>query len=105
MSRSTLFPTLALMAALAPATAGCATSFLGEAHVPGGARGCAAACQREGLVMSAYVIMGEYSSGCVCEAPAAKTAASAAAAGAVPAAAGVVMQMRRASHQQQLTQR
>src|SRR5262245_27106967 len=42
---------------------GCRTGFSGDSH----ARGCVTACQEQGLVMGAYVIMGEYSDGCVCQ--------------------------------------
>jgi len=47
--------------------AGCATSFTGDAHYPGGARACFAKCASEQMQMSGFVYMGEYSSACVCE--------------------------------------
>jgi len=46
---------------------GCATSFTGDAHYPGGARACFAKCASEQMQMSGFVYMGEYSSACVCE--------------------------------------
>lgn len=45
---------------------GCTTQFYGEPTFPRGARGCWDRCQADGLEMSAFVYMGEYSSGCVC---------------------------------------
>lgn len=75
----------------------CATSFEGEAHYPGGAGQCFQDCQAQRMVMTAFVTMGEYSSGCVCSPVPAQggqsTTGGASAAG--PAVAGVVMQMRR----------
>jgi len=56
---------LALTLTLALAS-GCTTQFYGEPMFPGGARGCWDKCHGEGLEMSAFVYMGEYSSGCVC---------------------------------------
>jgi len=120
--RSTRSRAIALVAAaLSMLGAACVrpTNFTGEPHVPDGARGCAARCQQEGLVMSAFFVLGEYSSGCVCQAPyapppmpgpsgpgqAAPPQPSApAAAGAAAAAAGVAMQMRRQQEQQQMDQ-
>ncbi len=63
--------THSLLAALAAAVtvvafAGCTTQFYGEPTFPGGARGCWDRCRSEGLEMSAFVYMGEYSNGCVC---------------------------------------
>lgn len=85
------------------------TLFTGEAKVPEGAKGCAARCQQEGLAMSAFVVMGEYSTGCVCQASDAVRASPAATASVSAAAAGVVMQVRRQQQeeqrQQQLTRR
>jgi hypothetical protein len=45
---------------------GCATSFKGDAKFPGGPRGCYDRCEQAGLMMTNYVFVGEYSTGCVC---------------------------------------
>lgn len=86
-------------------TAGCATSFTGDAHFPGGARSCYARCQADALPMAGFVHMGEYSTACVCGPPGPPAPAIASAAGtsaaAGAAAVGVVMQMRRQQQQQQ----
>lgn len=80
------------------ASAGCATSFTGDAHFPGGVSGCRKHCDASGLAMESFVYMGEYSSACVCAAPSGAPkyeGASASAAGAsAGAAVGVVMAMR-----------
>jgi hypothetical protein len=89
----------AILIAAALSLAGCATSFTGDAHFPGGARGCYSKCQADGLQMASFVYMGEYSSGCVCSPPGQATAQPAAAATGA-AAVGVVMQMRRQAEQQ-----
>ncbi|EYF03949.1 hypothetical protein [Chondromyces apiculatus] len=56
---------------LAAVAVGCTplTSFTGESKVRGGGQGCVSRCQQEGLEMSAFVVMGDYSTGCVCQAP------------------------------------
>ena len=78
----------------------CATSFQGEAHFPGGPKGCFDRCAADGLVMQSYVFVGEYTSGCVCslklrkaesEQPQADASAASSA-----AAVGVITQMRNA---------
>ncbi len=92
---------------------GCATSFTGDAHYPGGARACFAKCASEQMQMSGFVFMGEYSSACVCEprrtgavAAAGEVVASnsevggAGAAGAT-GAVGVILQARMQQQQQQ----
>jgi hypothetical protein len=96
---------LALTAALA-LFSGCATSFTGDAHVPGGANGCQSACSAQGLEMVGMVLMGEYSDGCICKVRGRSGASSQderIAVGAGPAAVGVVMAMR-AREQQQAAQ-
>ena len=81
---------------------GCATSFTGDAHVPGGRSGCASKCAAEGMTMSGLVFMGEYSSACICEPPGAAGGRGRLGAGAAAAtgAAGVEMQRQRAQQQQ-----
>jgi hypothetical protein len=37
---------------------GCATSFTGDAHFPGGPGGCEARCQSDQMVMEAFVYLG-----------------------------------------------
>ena len=97
---------LALGTALA-ALSGCATSFTGDAHVPGGASGCQSACSAQGLEMVGMVLMGEYSDGCICKVRS-QSGSSAQderiAVGAGPAAVGVVMAMRSREQQQRQQQ-
>jgi hypothetical protein len=83
-----------IAACLTPA---CATSFAGNANVPGGPSGCARRCRDEQMRMSSYVFVGAYSSACVCEpgSQASNTQTGSEAGGAVAAAVGVMMQMRR----------
>jgi hypothetical protein len=82
--------------------AGCATTFTGDAHVPGGRSGCVDMCQAQGMDVAGMVFMGEYSSACVCEVASGDSAAvsSSAVAAAGGSAAGVVLQMRAAQQQQ-----
>ena len=82
----------------------CQTTFTGDAHFPGGSKGCATACQRESLEMGAFVLAGEYSSACVCV-PKQKPGAPAAEGGLQAAATGVIAQMRRAQDAQRANQR
>jgi hypothetical protein len=102
-----------VLVSLASGLAGCATRFTGDPKFPGGARGCFDACKREGMVMSSYVFVGEYSTGCVCSlkptpapqpSPATSGGQSDATAASSAAAVGVVMQMRRAQEEQQRQQ-
>lgn len=90
---------LLLLVAGAALLTGCATTFVGDAHFPGGARGCFDRCSAQQMEMGAFVYVGEYSSGCVCQprkVPAGTAGGSAATAA---AAAGVVMQMRQSQQQ------
>lgn len=83
---------------------GCATSFTGEAHVPGGAAGCRDVCGSHGMDLAGMVAMGEYSDGCICRVRAQVSSAGSdalAVAGAGPAAVGVVMAMRAREQQAQ----
>jgi hypothetical protein len=98
---------VALLSFASVSLAGCATSFVGEAHYPGGARACYASCANQQMQMSGFVYLGEYSSACVC-APRTTVAgttndaqASSAAAGSAGGAVGVIMQARAAQQQQQ----
>jgi hypothetical protein len=101
MNHRTAFLIVSLLV-LGALGAGCATSFTGDAHYPGGPGACYQNCQQQRMVMAAFVTMGEYSSGCVCAPapaggqqppPSAENSGSLAVA-AAPAAVGVVMQMR-----------
>jgi hypothetical protein len=84
-----------MVAALAACLVGCATSFVGEAHVEGGPSGCMQKCRAWGEEFVGMVAMGEYSDACICRVPG-RTVAIADAAGAIAGgAAGVVMQRRR----------
>jgi hypothetical protein len=87
--------------------AGCATSFTGDAQFPGGASGCKAKCETDGLTMESFVYAGEYSTACVCgpksraggTAPTSAGGAAPTSAGGaamVAPSAGVVMQMQKA---------
>lgn len=86
---------------------GCATSFTGDSHVPGGASGCQSACSAQGLELVGMVLMGEYSDGCICKVRGRSGATSQdeqLAVGAGPAAVGVVMAMRARDQQQRQMQ-
>ena len=90
--------------AVAGALTGCATSFTGEAHVPGGPAGCRDVCASYGMELAGMVAMGEYSDGCICRVRSQVSASgsdTAAVAGAAPAAVGVVMAMRARQQQAQ----
>jgi hypothetical protein len=110
-SRQALSRSLPLIAAtLATLLSGCVqpTVFTGDPKIPAGAQGCVARCRQEGLAMSAFIVMGEYSTGCVCQVPGAGPPSSGVTASVSAAAAGVAMQMRRQEEQkrqEQLTQR
>ena len=47
------------------AVAGC-SSFTGATHVPKGAEGYRANCQKLGLDFAGMVLMGNYTDGCIC---------------------------------------
>ncbi|HSK00209.1 MAG TPA: hypothetical protein VK932_03170 [Kofleriaceae bacterium] len=93
------------------ALAGCPTSFIGDAHFPGGVESCRNTCSRQGLELGAFVYSGEYSTSCVCRpaaGPAAATPtaddeiqAQAAAAAAASAAANNAAEQRRRHQQSQ----
>ncbi|UJR85991.1 hypothetical protein [Sandaracinus amylolyticus] len=72
---------------------GCATSFRGNAHFPGGPAGCRARCRSIGGTMAQFVYVGDYSSACVCGAPDATTTAGGAGSSSA-AAVAVMTQMR-----------
>jgi hypothetical protein len=74
--------------------AGCATSFTGSAHIEDGRAGCERKCDGDGLAMTGFVYMGEYSTACVCGTRASGSDSANASAAASAAAVGVVMQMR-----------
>lgn len=80
--------------------AGCATTFVGDAHF-GGPRKCFKECRRQNMNMAGYVYLGRYSSACICEVKGGGTRRRAvinSSTGAVGGtAAGVIMQMRRAA--------
>lgn len=58
---------VALCAALVGLGAGCPTRFSGSPTFSGGPRGCFDRCEREDMHMQAFVYMGEFATGCVCE--------------------------------------
>jgi len=88
--------------ALFVASLGCATAFMGSAHVERGMQGCQAKCTAWGLNLSGMVAMGEYSDACICTVPGQAATAAAQAGGAVAGgAAGVIMQMQQAQQAQQ----
>jgi hypothetical protein len=94
----------ALLGLSVAAAAGCATSFTGDAHVPGGPAGCRDVCGSYGMDLAGMVAMGEYSDGCICKVrgqAASSDGQSLAVAGAAPSAVGVVMAMRARQQQQQ----
>lgn len=72
---------------------GCATSFRGSAHVPNGPSGCYQRCEADGLQMTSFVYLGEFSTGCVCSVRGASASADGPSA-VGPGAVGVVLQMR-----------
>src|SRR4051812_227785 len=81
------------------ASLGCATSFTGDPHVPGGPAGCVAKCQAWRMELVGMVSMGEYSDGCICRIPqqprtsSAESADEGSVAGSVAAGAGVYVAM------------
>jgi hypothetical protein len=84
------------------ASAGCATAFSGDPHVPGGANGCRNICGGYGMDLAGMVAMGEYSDGCICKVrgqAAESDGTELAVAGAGPATVGVIMEMRRRDEQ------
>jgi hypothetical protein len=88
-------------------TLGCATTFTGDPHVPGGPGGCIAKCASWRMELIGMVSMGEYSDGCICRIPQ-RGAANAdpasedgAVAGATAAGAGVFVAMLAAERQRQ----
>jgi hypothetical protein len=72
--------------------AGCVsrTSFTGEPKVPGGRAGCEQMCAREGLEFGGMVLMGQYSTACICNAPGQKGGRP----GGAVSVAGVILQMQ-----------
>ena len=84
---------------------GCSTTFLGDAKFPGGARGCFDRCSAQGMTMSSFVFMGDYSTGCVCgpTPQGADTSATSGGAAAASSAAAVatITQMRAAEQNAQ----
>lgn len=81
-------------------SSGCATNFTGSAYVQGGAEGCTAKCQEQGMELAGMVFLGEYTSGCVCALPGHERTALDGAANVTGAAVGVVEQNRRSQQQQ-----
>ena len=88
-----LFLVLPLAAA---ASMGCATSFRGNAHFPGGPGACFSHCAGQRMQMLQYVYVGDYSSACVCGVIPVQASNAAASGAAVAAAAGVMTQMQEA---------
>ncbi|HET8939987.1 MAG TPA: hypothetical protein VFN67_41385, partial [Polyangiales bacterium] len=75
---------------------GCATSFQGGAHFPGGRGACQHKCGLQGLSMAGLVYMGEYSSACLCEVPSSDKSASLSSGATGGAAVAVMTQMQNA---------
>jgi hypothetical protein len=95
--------TLVVCLSLTTLTA-CATEFTGEAHFPGGARGCYDECRNMGLEMASFVMVGEYSTACACRprgTPRSPATSSNDQAAIVAATAVVEMQRRRRAQQRQ----
>jgi hypothetical protein len=98
-----------IMVAAASASLGCATSFTGDPHVPGGPAGCIAKCNSWRMELVGMVSMGEYSDGCICRIPQRVGANDApnengSVAGAAAAGAAVFVAMEEARRQQQQMQ-
>lgn len=85
---------------VAAALSACPTSFTGDAHFPGGTKGCQAKCQAEGLEMGAFVYAGAYSDACVCQ-PKSKTGAAGSTGGVSAGVIGVILQMQRMERERQ----
>jgi hypothetical protein len=86
---------LGLVLMLVSCLPACATSFTGSAHVSSRA-GCEWQCKKLGMVCTGMVIMGDYSSACVCSVPQTAGQGGVAAAAAAAGATGVMLQMRAA---------
>src|SRR4051795_3666040 len=89
------------------ASIGCATSFTGDPHVPGGPSGCVAKCNSWRMELVGMVSMGEYSDGCICRIPQ-RTAGNSSSedgsvGGAAAAGAAVFVAMQEAQRQQQMS--
>src|SRR5215471_2431547 len=88
------------------ASLGCATSFTGDPHVPGGPSGCIAKCNAWRMELVGMVSMGEYSDGCICRIPQRVGAAGESStengsiAGAAAAGAAVFVSMQERQRQQ-----
>jgi hypothetical protein len=76
--------------------AGCATTFEGSAHVPGGPSGCHQTCASWGMELTGMVAIGEFSDACICQPRAAVGATACGAAAASNAAVVAVETARRA---------
>ena len=79
---------------------GCATTFMGSAHVESGPSGCRAKCAAWDMEMAGMVAVGEYSDGCICEVPGRRSDTGAPIATGA-AAVGTIQQMRRQQASQQ----
>src|SRR4051812_11658369 len=90
-----------VMLLMAVSCMSCTTVFIGSAKIKGGAAGCQAECQGLGMELAGMVVMGEYSNGCICQAPGHKVdVPQAAAAGAEPAVVGVALQQQQQQQSQ-----
>lgn len=98
---------LAIVVAVVGGSLGCATSFTGDPHVPGGPSGCIAKCNSWRMELVGMVSMGEYSDGCICRIPQQRVGAmdssseDGSVAGAAAAGAAVFVAMQEAQRQQQ----
>jgi hypothetical protein len=85
---------LALSVLLFITLQGCATAFVGSAHIKKGPNGCRAICAKWDMEMTGMLAMGEYSDACVCSVRGKDMSFSVGSEGSVAAAAGVISQMR-----------
>lgn len=80
------------------------TQFTGSANFEGGPQGCSHKCKEAGLEMGAFVYVGDYSSGCVCQ-PTETAGGHTASPATGAAAAGVVSRARQRQAEAQRQQR
>jgi len=88
-------PARTLLATLAVAASGCATTFFGAPEIQGGRAQCERVCAAWKMELAGMVQMGEYSNGCICQVPG-KVVAPQAVAAAGEAIAGVWFQTQNA---------
>ena len=62
-------PVRTLLATLALAAGGCATTFYGSPEIKGGRAQCEQVCAAWKMELAGMVQMGDYSNGCICQVP------------------------------------